>query len=74
VVRWLNSAKDGRRCLQAATAYLCDQVFRASKPEVLIWKVFKRFFLTKLGEGPKWLEKAGMRSLIACLCKLHDFI
>jgi alginate O-acetyltransferase complex protein AlgJ len=53
----LNTAKDGGGFLQAATAYLSDEAFRASKPKVLIWEVPERFLMTKLDDESKWLAK-----------------
>jgi alginate O-acetyltransferase complex protein AlgJ len=53
----LNTAKDGGGFLQAATAYLSDEAFRASKPKVLIWEVPERFLMTKLDDESTWLAK-----------------
>ncbi len=53
----LNTAKDGGGFLQAATAYLSDEAFRASKPKVLIWEVPERFLMTKLDDESTWLDK-----------------
>ena len=57
----LNTAKDGGGFLQAASAYLTDESFRASQPKILIWEVPERFLYTKLDVEDKWLSRVGLR-------------
>lgn len=57
----LNTAKDGGGFLQAASAYLTDESFRASQPKILIWEVPERFLYTKLDGEDQWLSKVGLR-------------
>ena len=57
----LNTAKDGGGFLQAASAYLTDESFRASQPKILIWEVPERFLYTKLDDEDKWLSQVGLR-------------
>lgn len=57
----LNTAKDGGGFLQAASAYLRDDSFRASKPKILIWELPERFLYTKLDDEATWLSHVGLR-------------
>jgi alginate O-acetyltransferase complex protein AlgJ len=53
----LNTAKDGGGFLQAVTAYLKDDSFRTSKPQVLIWEIPERMLQSPITEEKGWLEK-----------------
>jgi alginate O-acetyltransferase complex protein AlgJ len=53
----LNTAKDGGGFLQAMTAYLKDDSFKAAKPKVLIWEVPERMLRSPLEGEAIWLEK-----------------
>lgn len=53
----LNTAKDGGGLLQAASAYLLDESFQASKPKVLVWEVPERFLYEKPEDEAVWLKK-----------------
>jgi alginate O-acetyltransferase complex protein AlgJ len=57
----LNTAKDGGGFLQAASAYLTNESFRASQPKILIWEVPERFLYTKLDGEDQWLSQVGLR-------------
>jgi alginate O-acetyltransferase complex protein AlgJ len=53
----LNTAKDGGGFLQAMTAYLKDDAFRTSKPQVLVWEVPERMLQSPLGDEAGWLDR-----------------
>jgi alginate O-acetyltransferase complex protein AlgJ len=54
----LNTAKDGGGFLQAMTAYLKDESFRSSKPQVLVWEIPERMLQSPLKDEKGWLEKS----------------
>jgi alginate O-acetyltransferase complex protein AlgJ len=54
----LNTAKDGGGFLQAMTAYLKDDSFRSSKPQVLVWEIPERMLQSPLKDEKGWLDKA----------------
>jgi alginate O-acetyltransferase complex protein AlgJ len=56
----LNTAKDGGGFLQALTAYLKDEAFKAAKPKVLIWEVPERMLRAPLDGEAKWLGQVGL--------------
>lgn len=60
----LNTAKDGGGFSEAASAYLKDESFRMSKPQILIWEIPERFLTTtpeKETDNPvQWLKKIGL--------------
>jgi alginate O-acetyltransferase complex protein AlgJ len=53
----LNTAKDGGGFLQAITAYLKDDAFRSSKPQVLLWEVPERMLQSPLADEKGWLDR-----------------
>jgi alginate O-acetyltransferase complex protein AlgJ len=56
-VKVLNTAKDGGGFLQAITAYLKDESFRTSKPQVLLWEIPERMLQSPLKDEKGWLGK-----------------
>lgn len=56
----LNTAKDGGGFLQAITAYLKDDAFKAAKPKVLIWEVPERMLRSPLEDEATWVAKSGL--------------
>jgi alginate O-acetyltransferase complex protein AlgJ len=53
----LNTAKDGGGFLQAMTAYLNDESFKANKPKLLIWEIPERMLQSPIGEEKDWLKQ-----------------
>jgi alginate O-acetyltransferase complex protein AlgJ len=53
----LNTAKDGGGFLQAISAYLKDDAFSSSKPQVLVWEVPERMLQSPLGDETGWLDR-----------------
>jgi alginate O-acetyltransferase complex protein AlgJ len=53
----LNTAKDGGGFLQAITAYLNDDSFKTSKPQVIIWELPERMLKSPLDQEVGWSEK-----------------
>jgi alginate O-acetyltransferase complex protein AlgJ len=53
----LNTAKDGGGFLQAITAYLNDDSFKTSKPQVIIWELPERMLKSPLDKEVGWTEK-----------------
>jgi alginate O-acetyltransferase complex protein AlgJ len=56
----LNTAKDGGGFLQAMTAYLSDDAFKAAKPKVLIWEVPERMLRSPITDEAQWLKKVAL--------------
>lgn len=52
----LNTAKDGGGFLQALTAYLKDDSFKSSKPNVLIWEIPERMLQSPLADERNWFS------------------
>jgi alginate O-acetyltransferase complex protein AlgJ len=53
----LNTAKDGGGFLQSITAYLKDDSFRQSKPQVIVWEIPERMLKSPLTDEAGWLKK-----------------
>ncbi len=53
----LNTAKDGGGFLQAITAYLNDDSFKTSKPQVIIWELPERMLKSPLDQEVGWSVK-----------------
>jgi alginate O-acetyltransferase complex protein AlgJ len=56
----LNTAKDGGGFLQAMTAYLSDDAFKAARPKVLIWEVPERMLRSPITDETQWLKKVAL--------------
>lgn len=56
----LNAARDGGGLLQATTAYLTNEAFKAAKPKILVWEVPERFLYSPLGDETKWLKNVSL--------------